>query len=76
MTIHLKIDGMSCGHCVASVKKALESVPGVDSAAVDLSAGSAAVIGAVEPSKLAQTVESEGYFVLECTSSPNGIEED
>jgi len=25
----LKIDGMSCGHCVAAVKKALEAVEGV-----------------------------------------------
>lgn len=25
----LKIKGMTCGHCVASVKKSLETVPGV-----------------------------------------------
>jgi copper chaperone CopZ len=37
--MHLQIDGMSCGHCVASVKKALGEVDGV---AVDsVSVGSA-----------------------------------
>jgi copper chaperone len=27
-TIELKIEGMTCGHCVMSVKKALAKVPG------------------------------------------------
>ncbi len=26
--VELKIDGMSCGHCVAAVREALESIPG------------------------------------------------
>lgn len=29
-TITLSIGGMSCGHCVASVRSALEAVPGVE----------------------------------------------
>jgi len=32
----LKIEGMSCGHCVMHVQSALESIPGVKSAKVDL----------------------------------------
>jgi copper chaperone CopZ len=28
-TVRLSISGMSCGHCVASVRSALEAVPGV-----------------------------------------------
>jgi copper chaperone CopZ len=27
--LHLKIDGMSCGHCVARVEKALQRLDGV-----------------------------------------------
>ena len=27
--VHLTIDGMSCGHCVAAVSRALEALPGV-----------------------------------------------
>jgi copper ion binding protein len=39
----LKIDGMTCEHCVAHVKKALEGVEGVKSADVNLKKKSAAV---------------------------------
>jgi len=28
-TVSISIDGMSCGHCVAAVRKALESVEGI-----------------------------------------------
>ena len=34
--ITLVIDGMSCGHCVASVQKALATVTGIASAAVEV----------------------------------------
>lgn len=37
----LKIDGMSCQHCVQAVKKALSGVKGVSSADVEI--GSAAI---------------------------------
>jgi len=32
----LTIDGMSCGHCVARVKKALEGVPNLSVVTVDV----------------------------------------
>ena len=32
MTKTVKIDGMSCAHCEARVKKALEALPGVETA--------------------------------------------
>mgnify|MGYP002804563477 CR=1 FL=1 len=35
----LKIDGMTCGHCVASVTEELTAVPGVSNVEVILSAG-------------------------------------
>lgn len=37
----LKINGMSCEHCVGSVKKALEEVPGLSGVTVDLAANEA-----------------------------------
>jgi len=37
----IKISGMSCQHCVASVKNALESLSGVSEVSVDLSEGRA-----------------------------------
>ena len=39
-TIQLTIEGMSCGHCVARVRRALESLEGVEVRSVDV--GSAA----------------------------------
>ena len=39
----IKIEGMSCAHCVQHVKKALEAVSGVKSAAVSLQTKSAEV---------------------------------
>lgn len=57
----LKITGMTCGHCVAAVKKALENVAGVTRAEVELSTGHAHVEGPVQPAALIQAVEHEGY---------------
>ncbi len=36
--VTLAIDGMSCGHCVASVRTALDAVPGVIDATVSVGA--------------------------------------
>lgn len=59
--MELKIDGMTCGHCSAAVKKALESVAGVEAATVDLDAGRAVVTGSPELPALLRAVEDEGY---------------
>lgn len=57
----LKIDGMTCGHCSAAVKKALERVAGVGSAEVDLANGRARVAGTVDAARLVAAVRDEGY---------------
>ena len=57
----LEIKGMTCGHCVASVKKALEAVPGVEQADVDLKAGAAEVAGAADVEALLAAVREEGF---------------
>lgn len=59
--MELKIDGMTCGHCTAAVKKALESVSGVTHAEVDLASGRARVDGQADPSQLVAAVQDEGY---------------
>lgn len=63
MQTQLKIEGMSCNHCVLSVREALESVPGVEKASVDLAAGTAVVDhgDTVSSSQLTKAVEEEGY---------------
>lgn len=57
----LKIDGMTCGHCSAAVKKALEKVAGVSAATVDLAAGRARVDGNADVAALVAAVQDEGY---------------
>ena len=57
----LAVQGMTCSHCSAAVKSALEAVPGVESATVDLDAGSAAVEGAAPLADLVKAVADEGY---------------
>ena len=60
-TLNLTITGMTCGHCARTVTQALQAVPGVASAAVDLKAGTAVVQGDPDPTALVAAVEDEGY---------------
>jgi copper chaperone CopZ len=61
-TINLKIDGMSCAHCVKAVTNALQSATGVSKAEVNLQAGSAHVEGSdLSPETLIKTIQEEGY---------------
>lgn len=57
----LNIKGMTCGHCVASVKIALESIPGVDKVDVTLHPGEATIEGSADKSALIGAVQKEGY---------------
>jgi copper chaperone len=60
--IKLKINGMSCDHCVRAVSKALGEVRGVDRVVeVSLDRGEAVLEGEVDPSVLIAAVEEEGY---------------
>ena len=66
MTKTLKVEGMMCMHCEARVKKALEAVPGVESAVADHGAGTAVVTlsAPVEDDVLRAAVEAQDYKVL------------
>ena len=61
----MKIEGMMCGHCEARVKKALEALPEVESAAVSHTEGTAVVTlkGAVSDEVLKKAVEDQDYKV-------------
>lgn len=62
----LKVEGMMCAHCEARVKKALESLSGVESAVADHAAGTAVVTlsAPVEDAALRKAVEDQDYKVL------------
>jgi copper chaperone CopZ len=59
----LKVEGMSCEHCVRAVKTALEETAGVRSAAVSLKDKSAVIDhgDGVTPEALRVAVEEAGY---------------
>jgi copper chaperone CopZ len=57
----ISVTGMSCGHCVAAVTRALEKVPGVEKAAVSLEQSEAVVTGSAEPGVLLEAIREEGY---------------
>ena len=65
MTKTMKIDGMMCGHCEARVKKTLEALEGVESAAVSHTDGTAIVTlnTPVDDAVLKKAVEDKDYTV-------------
>lgn len=69
MTAEVKIKGMMCPHCEAHVKKALEALDGVESAAPDKDAGNAVLTlsQAVSVDAVKAAVEEAGYEFLGMT---------
>jgi copper ion binding protein len=62
----LKVQGMTCNHCVMRVQKAIKAVPGVADAQVDLSKAEAVITydeSKVAPEKLSSAVVEAGYKV-------------
>ena len=57
----LLINGMSCASCVSRVQNALQAVPGVSQARVNLAERTALVMGSASASELVQAVEKAGY---------------
>ncbi|MEN4873685.1 copper-exporting P-type ATPase CopA [Kosakonia cowanii] len=57
----LLINGMSCASCVSRVQKALQAVPGVTQARVNLAERTALVMGSAPAAELVSAVEQAGY---------------
>lgn len=57
----LLINGMSCASCVSRVQKALQAVPGVTQARVNLAERTALVMGSASAQALVSAVEGAGY---------------
>src|ERR671914_245927 len=65
--IDIPVTGMSCASCVGRVERALEKLPGVLEASVNLASERATVeylAGEVEPRDLEKAVEGAGYGVV------------
>jgi copper chaperone len=59
----LQVYGMTCGHCVATVTRALKTVDPGARVAVDRASGRVTVEGDAAPAALRAAVEEEGYRV-------------
>jgi len=64
----LSISGMACAGCVAGVENALNSVPGVTSAAVNFAEHTAVVSGDICVDSLIRAVRDAGYGAAELTA--------
>ncbi len=58
-TTVLHLEGLSCGHCVASTRKALEAIPGTTQ--VDVELNKAVVQSSASAQQLIDAVEEAGY---------------
>lgn len=64
----MKIDGMSCGHCVSQVTKALRDLAGVEVENVTMGAATVAhdpITTSV--ARITQALEDQGYSVVSTT---------
>ena len=62
-TTTYNIQGMMCKHCAARVQKAIEAVPGVKSATIDLDRATAAVDGDAQATDVMAAVTAIGYRI-------------
>ena len=69
METTLKIEGMTCGHCVRAVQNALEAVPGATVEAVQIGEARVRIIGEGTQDALKHAVEAEGFRVTDVTTA-------
>ncbi|MBZ4682830.1 MAG: copper chaperone [Fusobacteriaceae bacterium] len=63
MKKEVKIEGMSCGHCVMHVKEALSELDGVNN--FDVEIGKAVIDGDVSDDAIKAAIDEAGYDVVE-----------
>ncbi len=63
--VELEVEGMTCASCVGRVERALQGVPGVTEASVNLATERATVTGSAETTALIAAIERAGYAARE-----------
>lgn len=63
--VSVKIAGMSCGHCVMSVKGALNEVAGVQASEVKVGSASVSFEAPATIESIAAAINESGYEVVE-----------
>ena len=69
MSIVLKVQGMSCGHCVSTITAAVTPLPGVSAVDVALAAGQVTVDGTPDSAAVIAAIEDAGYDVSPAVSA-------
>ena len=61
--VSITVTGMSCGHCVSSVREEVAGIPGVTAVDVDLASGTVTIDSErqVEADAIRSAVEEAGY---------------
>lgn len=62
--IEIRIEGMTCGGCVASVRKAILAADQAASAEIDLASGKAAIETTLPQARIVEAIEAAGYDVV------------
>jgi copper chaperone CopZ len=62
--LRFQIEGMTCDHCVKTIKKALEKRKGIESADINLESGMAIVkVDSLQFQEIRDIIEKLGYSV-------------
>lgn len=64
--VTLKVEGMSCGHCVKSIENSVSAISGVDKVEVQLDSGIVNVEfnkDVVVVEQITSTIEDQGYTI-------------
>lgn len=64
--VTLKVEGMSCGHCVKSIENSVSAISGVDKVDVQLDSGTVNVEfnkDVVVMEQITSTIEDQGYTI-------------
>lgn len=64
--VTLKVEGMSCGHCVKAIESSVTQISGVDNVQVHLENGTVDVEfnkDVVEIEQITNTIEEQGYTI-------------
>jgi copper chaperone len=61
--VQLHVDGMSCGHCIAAVTKAVQALDAAAQLEIDLSAHSVRVDSSASIKQIVAAIEDAGYSV-------------
>ena len=62
-----KVDGMTCGHCIAAVTTEVSKLDGVTNVDVDLAAGAVTVESGqpIDPNAFAAAIEEAGFAIAQ-----------